>query len=164
MLFRSYDLLTPELHIRYIDRMGVPSDLQQQYRASYDRLREVERQLSSLQMDEAQKARQIDLLTYQIGELEAADLKPGEQEELAERRTMYRNSEKIASAIDQAKEALDGEEVSGGALSAVAAAANALEEAERYLPALHPLSERVRNVEYEDVYKRQRSFRSKFLR
>ena len=39
-------------------------------------------------MDEAQKARQIDLLTYQIGELEEAQLRPGEQEELAERRVI----------------------------------------------------------------------------
>ena len=97
-------------------------------------------------MDEAQKARQIDLLTYQIGELEEAQLRPGEQEELTERRDLYRNSEKIAGALQAAKLALDGEDEAEGALSAVTNAADALAGAGRYLPAAASLEERLRSV------------------
>lgn len=122
----SYGLLSPESHMGYLDRMGVPQALLQAYQEAYCHMNRVKKELEGFQMDEAQKARQIDLLTYQIGELEAAQLRPGEQEELTERRDLYRNSEKIAGALQAAKLALDGEDEAEGALSAVTNAADAL--------------------------------------
>lgn len=145
----SYDLLSPDLHIRYIDRMGVPDNLSEEYRASYDRMQHIRQELSTSHMDEQQKARQIDLLTYQIDELESADLHAGEQEELNRRRTMFLNSEKIAASLAAAKSALDGEEETPGALTALSAAAAALGEAERFLPELHSLTERIKNMGYD---------------
>lgn len=145
----SYGLLSPENHIGYLDSMGLPQDLADRYHSAFDEARHVKRELDSLNMDEAQKARQIDLLTYQINELEEADLKEGEQEELSRRKAMFRNSEKIASAISSAKEALDGSEDSDGAVSSVSSAASSLNEAERYLPELHSLSERLQNISYD---------------
>ena len=70
-------------------------------------------------MDEEQKARRMDLLRYQIEELEAGEIRLGEQEELTQQRSMFRNSEKIAESIALAKNALDGDEESAGAVSAV---------------------------------------------
>ena len=145
----SYGLLSPESHMGYLDRMGVPQALLQAYQEAYRRMNRVKKELEGFQMDEAQKARQIDLLTYQIGELEEAQLRPGEQEELTERRDLYRNSEKIAGALQAAKLALDGEDEAEGALSAVTDAADALAGAGRYLPAAASLEERLRSVQYE---------------
>lgn len=158
----SYDLLSPDLHINYIDSMGVPEKLLEQYRRTFDRMRHIKSELSSYRMDEAQKARQIDLLTYQINELEEADLHPGEQDELNKLRTMYLNSEKIAASLSAAKSALDGDEEMVGALSAVSAAAAALSEAQRYLPEIHALAERVKNIEYDlqDCSSEMRDFSS----
>lgn len=145
----SYDLLSPDLHIRYIDRMGVPENLLEQYRNSFERMHQIKQELSSFHMDEQQKARQIDLLTYQIEELEAAELHPGEQEELNKRRTMYLNSEKIAGSLATAKAAIDGDEEVQGALSAVSSAASVVSDAERFLPELHSLAERLKSMEYD---------------
>lgn len=158
----SYDLLSPDVHIRYIDRMGVPETLLSEYRSAYSSMQHLKNTLDSFHMDESQKARQIDLLSYQINELEAADLRIGEQEELNKTRTRYLNSEKIAAAINTAKAALNGEEDFGGALSAVASVADALAEAEKYLPEIHELSERIKNIRYdlEDCGEEIRSFSS----
>lgn len=158
----SYDLLSPDLHIRYIDRMGVPEALLSEYRAAFSNMLHMKSALDAFDMDEAQKARQIDLLTYQINELEAAGLRAGEQEELNKIRTRYLNSEKIASAIHTAQSALNGEESFDGALSAVASASDALSETEKYLPEIHELSERIKNIRYdlEDCGEELRGFSS----
>jgi len=158
----SYDLLSPDRHIGYIDSMGVPEKLLGNYRATFDKVHYIKNELASYNMDEAQKARQIDLLTYQIEELESADLRAGEQDELNKLRTMYGNSEKISSLLSAAKSALDGDDEIEGALSAVSAAAGALSEAERYFPEIHNLAERVKGIEYdlEDCSAEMRNFSS----
>lgn len=145
----SYGLLSPDNHLAYLDSMGLPQGLADRYAAAFTEAKKIRRELDSLNMDEAQKARQIDLLTYQINELEAADLKEGEQEELDSQRSMYRNSEKIASAIAQAKEALDGGEDAEGAVSAVSAAADSVGSAGQYIPDMQKLAERLQSVSYE---------------
>ena len=145
----SYDLLSPDLHVGYLDSMGLPQDLRDRYRAAFGAMRAAKQGLDSCTMDQAQKARQIDLLTYQIGELEAANLRPGEREELNRQRTLYRNSERISQSIAEARNALNGDEETQGAVSAVADAAAALGEAERYLPELHELAERLRSISYD---------------
>ncbi len=145
----SYGLLSPENHIGYLDDMGLPRELFERYTAAFTEAKRLRRELDSLTLDDAQKARRIDLLTYQINELEAADLKAGEQEELERRRSLYRNGAKIAAAVAGAKEALDGGEETEGAVSAVSDAAGRLGEAERYLPELHALSERLQGIAYD---------------
>lgn len=145
----SYGLLSPENHILYLDGMGLPEELSAPYAAAFAEAKRLRRELDALTMDDAQKARRIDLLSYQINELEAANLKQGEQEELERSRSLYRNSAKIASAVNGAKDALLGGDETEGAVSAVSDAAGFLGEAERYLPELHNLSERLQNIAYE---------------
>lgn len=158
----SYGLLSQELHIGYLDSMGLPAGLLSRYRKAYHSMQEAKEGLDSCQMDQAQKARQIDLLTYQINELESADLHPGEQEELNRKKNLYRNSERVAQAIAQAKAALSGDEEAPGAASAVSEASDALSEAERYFPELHGLAERLQSIAYdlEDCSEEMRGFSS----
>ena len=145
----SYGLLSPENHLAYLDSMGLPQQLASRYSSVFAEVKRIRRELDSLNMDEAQKARQIDLLTYQINELEEANLKEGEQEELDRQRSMYRNSEKIASAIAEAKAELDGGEEAEGAASAVSAAADCIGRAGQYLPELSALAERLQSISYD---------------
>ena len=107
------------------------------------------RELNSLNVDEAEKARQIDLLEYQINEIEQAELVPGEEEELADRRNMIRNAEKICLSLDEAHEQIAGGEERTGALELIQNAAAELEEAARYVETLIPISSKLTEMGYE---------------
>lgn len=156
----SYDLLSSDLHIQYIDRMGDLEGILSEYRASFQKLKHIKAELDSYNMDEEQKSRRIDLLKYQIDELEGANLHTGEQQELQEQRTVYINSEKIAASLNMAKIALDGDENTDGALSVISSAADAVLDAQRYLPALSPLASKLKDISYnlEDCSEELRNF------
>jgi len=158
----SYDLLSPDLHIQYIDRIGAFEGLLVQYRSVYEDLKRIKNELDSYNMDEAQKSRRIDLLKYQIDEIEAADLHVGEQQELTEQRTMYMNSERIATSINMAKSVLDGDENSDGTLAAISNIADALADTERFLPSLSTLNAKLKEISYslEDCSTELRSLSS----
>lgn len=158
----SYGLLSPDLHVGYVDSMGLPEELSAQYAAAFAEMRCLKKRLDETNLDETEKARRIDLLTYQIEELEKAGLRSGEKEELESRRAVIRNGERIAESLAAAKTALDGDEENGGAVAAVSAAADALEEASGYLPDARDLAERVRSLSYdlEDCGEEMRKFSS----
>ncbi len=82
--------------------------------------------MDALRMDEAEKARKVDSLTFQIQELERAELRTGEEEELLERRDLLRNGEKYLSAVQGADGCLNGDDEAGGAVSLIQEAANSL--------------------------------------
>lgn len=115
----SYGLLSPENHLRYLDRTGVPQQLRREYRTVYVQWKELQKQLAAVNMGESEKARRMDLLTYQAEELEAAQIQPGEQQELQNRRLRIRNSGKITEALQQADALLSGGEEAPGACAAV---------------------------------------------
>ncbi len=112
-------LLDEEQHQAYLDSYGrVESELAA-YRACYQAMEDLRRRMRSLEMDESEKARRVDSLQFQIGELERARLEPGEEEELDRRRSILRNSEKLTSAVQGALWSLSGGDEGGGAVSAL---------------------------------------------
>lgn len=142
-------LLSPERHVTYLDRLGGHAPLLEAYRAVYERLCSLRRELDKADMDETMKARRIDLLRYQIDEIEAAELTAGEEEELEASRRLYRHAEAVAEGMMAAKEALSGDEDTMGALSRLEGAASALSGAGRYMEEAAVLSKRVENALYE---------------
>ncbi|MBE6971039.1 MAG: DNA repair protein RecN [Ruminococcaceae bacterium] len=110
-------LLDEEQHLYYLDAFGRTQGVWQVYSEKYAKLQEVRRRIRDLQMDEAEKARRMDTLRYQIDELERAKLRPGEEDELMSRRNFLRNSEKFISAVEGANFSFNGDEGSYGALS-----------------------------------------------
>ena len=124
-------LLNEDCHLDYLDRFGETAALLADFQQAYQAVSATNREIQSLQMDDAEKSRRIDTLTYQIAELERADLKLGEDEELAARKNILRNAGKLITALDGADYALDGGGESEGAVSALASAANALAQAAR---------------------------------
>ena len=149
----SYHLLSPELHIHYIDESGDLNTLVKEYRSVYQELKQIQSEIGAHATDETEKLRRIDLLTYQIAELEQANLRENEKEELMERKTTMMHAEKIASAITAAKAALDGDESFDGVLSTLTAITASLQDSEQYLPALNPIIQKLHELSYglEDV-------------
>ena len=92
-------LLDEEQHGAYLDRFGRLEGVLADYRAAYDAMASLKAQIRALQMDEAEKARRMDSLRFQIGELEAAELVPGEEEELREKRELLRNAQEAMGSV-----------------------------------------------------------------
>ncbi|WP_298029767.1 DNA repair protein RecN [uncultured Dysosmobacter sp.] len=119
-------LLDEEQHGTYLDRFGRTEAPLAAYQAAYAVMTELKAQIRALEMDEAKKARRVDSLRFQIGELERAELVPGEEEELTARRNLLRNGEKYLSALSGADYCLSGGEESAGAVDQLRDAEEAL--------------------------------------
>lgn len=144
-------LLDEEQHIVYLDSFGRVESLAITYAEKYKNFTDIRRQIGALQMDEAEKARRVDTLQYQIEELRRAKLKPGEEEELTARRGMLRNAEKFLDAVAGADYALNGDDSGGGALSALRQAQDALSGVRNLDDAFGQLYERLGEA-YSEVY------------
>lgn len=143
-------LLSPEYHLSLIDRFGALGERLAAYQESWWALGKIKEELDALEMDEGEKARRIDLLQYQIGEIEQAAPIPGEEEELSERREVLRNAEKIAASLGAARELLSPEYAEGpGLQEQLGALLEELGTAGRYLPGLQEPAERLQEVYYE---------------
>ena len=127
-------LLDEEQHGAYLDRFGRTEGVLAAYQREYGTMAALRSQIKALQMDEAEKARRMDSLQFQINELERAELQPGEEEELRDRRNLLRNGEKYLSALQGADYCLNGGDEGGGAVQA-------LREAEEALSAIRYLSD-----------------------
>lgn len=101
-------LMDESRHREYLDRFGAVEKELDAFSNVYNVYVSMKKELDSLQMDEIEKARLSESLSYQIAELERADLKQGEYDSLCSRRDLLRNSEKLREAMDQAVELLDG--------------------------------------------------------
>lgn len=144
-------LLDEEQHIVYLDSFGRAGSLINTYAEKYNHFTVIRRQIGALQMDEAEKARRVDTLQYQIEELRRAKLKSGEEEELTARRGMLRNAEKFLGAVAGADYALNGDDSGGGALSALRQAQDALSGVRHLDDAFGQLYERLGEA-YSEVY------------
>ena len=149
----SYELLSPEVHMTYLDSFGGLEDLLAEYQSAYRGLRETQRQLEALQTDEGEKARLSDLLHYQIDEIEGAGVRAGEREELETQREAIRNSEKIAEALELVRGLLSGDEEREGLLSEISQASSEASRVAAYLPELEEASQKLQEAGYllEDV-------------
>ena len=144
-------LLDEEQHIVYLDSFGRVESLAITYAEKYKNFTDIRRQIGALQMDEAEKARRVDTLQYQIEELRRAKLTSGEEEELTARRGMLRNAEKFLDAVAGADYALNGDDSGGGALSALRQAQDALSGVRHLDDAFGQLYERLGEA-YSEVY------------
>lgn len=142
-------LLDEEQHLVYLDRFGRVEEELDAYRARYDAWRATKREMDALKMDEAEKARRVDMLRHQIGELERADLQEGEEEALLARRNILRNGEKFISAISEADVCLNGGDEGLGAVSAIKEAEDALRSLRGLGDAFITLSDRLETLRCE---------------
>lgn len=125
-------LLTPKKHIRFLDGFAGAEEEKAEYEKLYNKVHELKKKIASLGMDEQEKLRRIDLLTYQTQEIDGANLRIGEEEELKEQLKIYENAEKITSKIDEAyKNAYENDEVPS-AYDSISVAVNAIGTIKEY--------------------------------
>ena len=155
-------LLDEETHLESLDNFAHLAPQRQNYTAAYERVKDLRAQLKAVQMDEGEKARRMDTLQHQIGELERAQLRVGEEAELTAQREILRNAERITDAVDQAWQALTGGEMSDGAVALLTSAENALTQGGRYSTELSELAQKVSQLRYaaDDVAELVRDARS----
>ncbi len=134
-------LLDSTCHLGYLDSFGHTGPLLDEFRQTYGQLAALRREIAALEMDEAERSRWVDTLTYQIGELERADLKPGEDEELDRRKDLLRSSGKLMDAVRAAEYALGGDDESQGASALLDEAEGQMRSVARYSPEMAALAE-----------------------
>jgi DNA repair protein RecN (Recombination protein N) len=100
-------LLNVRQHLRLLDQFAATAPLLEPYRATYRQLRGMQRELFELRRAERDAARRTDLLTFQVDEIDAAALTPGEEDELRQERTRLANAESLAASANQALALLD---------------------------------------------------------
>lgn len=142
-------LLDEEQHGAYLDRFGRLEPQRESYAACYHAMSDLRSQIRQLQMDEAEKARRVDTLKFQIDELERAKLKPGEEEELVRRRDILRHGEKFLSAVDGADFFLSGDDEQVGAVTLLRQAEESLSGVKRLNDSLEELVKRLENARCE---------------
>ena len=101
-------LLDSRTYIKYLDNFSGEGiiQLKNEYKEKYQRYNEIRRELKNNYGDEKEKQRKLDLLRYQLNEIQEARLKEGEESELEERSKIIRNSEKIAKNLSEAEMAV----------------------------------------------------------
>ena len=97
-------ILNSKYHIKYLDNfIGERiTDIKEKYRVLYKKHIEIKKELKANLGDDKEKQRKLDLLQYQFDEIDSANLKENEEEELEEQRKIFMNSEKIGKALNQA--------------------------------------------------------------
>lgn len=113
-------LLDERRHQQYLDAFGVPEAVILAYQNQYHAYTELIKEQETLRNLESEKELLSDSLRHQIQELEQAELKPGEEAELTEKRDMLRNFEKLSEAVESAYALLEGDDAAAISLAAEA--------------------------------------------
>ena len=101
--FDNQTLMDKSYHTKYLDEFGGDSliDLKKQYMELFEQYKNIKQQLSENYGDDKEKQRKLDLLKYQLEEIDAANLKIGEEEILEEKRNIMLNSEKVVENLNR---------------------------------------------------------------
>ncbi|MEA5047633.1 MAG: DNA repair protein RecN [Eubacteriales bacterium] len=160
-------LLDGKKHIILLDRFAGKdaSEIKNRVSSAYHRATEARRQMNAAQYDEQERARRCDLLSYQIKEIEGANLSIGEEEQLEEQRLLLQNAQSIMEGLEGAGEALNGsDESEQGALESFSIAIRLLDGISKFRAEYAQLAEKLHALYYEieDASFTLRDYRSDF--
>ncbi len=160
-------LLDEKKHIVLLDRFAGKDvfDLKTQVAQAYHKASEAKRLLAAAQFNEQERARRIDLLTYQIKEIDGANLVDGEEEQLEEQRGLMQNAQSVMEGLEGASIALSGDEgENGGALASFSIALHQLDGIARYHGDYAQLAEKLHALYYdlEDASYTLRDYKADF--
>ncbi len=145
----SASLFDEDNHLSFLDAFADNEALRLDYSEKYAAVAKLRREIESLTMDEGEKLRRMETLKYQIAEIEKADLQPGEDEELEDRRKLLQNAEKIADGMNDAVENIYGSDDADGAASMLATAERSLARISRFSDAISALHDKVADLMYQ---------------
>ena len=145
----NQQLFSPSKHINFIDSFaGIEASLSDYYE-TYKKMRLVKDSLSNIVNDDELKERKIELLKFQIEEIESASLISGEEEELLSRRDIIRNSESLNENVSYAHSLIGGGDETDGVLSLLKEASDAISEISDYDAEVGALAEKTSSILYE---------------
>lgn len=142
-------LLDPGNHCSYIDAYGEFEPVIKEYKECYNELRKVRQRLKALKTAFNDKERRSELIKFQINEIEAANIKPGELDELLKRRDEMRNFEKLSASLNEIYSLLCGSDEQNGAATLASNAAALMQNTATLSDSLKPVSERLTSVSAE---------------
>lgn len=146
-------LLSKKTHITFLDKFAGDDvlSLKQKYSSINEEYKNTEQKLNSLMGDDAQKAQRLELLNFQIEEIENASLTIGEEQTLTERQTVLSNMQTIAESVGKAYSALyeSGDDYSPSALDAMWGGINEIEKSSGFDPALADIHKSLQDAAYE---------------
>ena len=145
----SASLFDEDNHLSYLDAFGDTGPAREDYAEKYRAVAELRRQIDRMSMDEGEKLRRMETLRYQIAEIEKANLEPGEDTALEERRKLLQNAEKLSDGMEEAVECLYGGDDSDGAAGLLAQAERALARISRFSDAFSEYHDRVADLMYQ---------------
>ena len=150
------ELMRPQLHIQMLDEFGDTDflELKQSYQTNFDAYRQMRKQLLEVKKSQEEHKARIEMLEFQMAEIESAALQPGEDLKLNQERDKLLNHKNIADTLTNAYTMLDNEEFSS--LANVRSAMNDMESLEEYDAEYREISTSLSESYYvlEDVAKR----------
>ena len=150
------ELMRPQLHIQMLDGFGDADflELKQAYQTNFDAYRKMRKQLLEIKKNQEEHRARIEMLAFQMAEIESASLQPGEDLKLNQERDKLLNHKNIADTLTNAYTMLDNEEFSS--LANVRSAMNDMESLEEYDVEYREISTSLSESYYvlEDVTKR----------
>ncbi|MBQ6801966.1 MAG: DNA repair protein RecN [Oscillospiraceae bacterium] len=145
----SIVLQNPDLHIGYIDSFGNTEKELLEYTEAYKKLKNLDREIKKILADDSDKSARIDMLKFQIGEIESAAIEEGEEEELLALSKRIKSSENIMELISETISALDGGNESEGALEGLSTAIENCAKLAEFFPQYDGLYEKFKEMFYE---------------
>ena len=150
------ELMRPQLHIQMLDGFGDADflELKQAYQTNFDAYRKMRKQLLEIKKNQEEHKARIEMLEFQMAEIESASLQPGEDLKLNQERDKLLNHKNIADTLTNAYTMLDNDEFSS--LANVRSAMNDMESLEDYDAQYREISSSLSESYYvlEDVTKR----------
>ena len=142
----NQSLLDNKFHLKYLDGFIGDKiiDIKKQYKEKYEKYLELKQELKNNYGDEKKRERKLDLLRYQFNEIEEANLKVNEEDNLEEKRKLMLNSEKISKNLNEADIAI-GE----NSIDSINTAIRALEKIENIDKKYEDISSNLKNIYYE---------------
>ena len=142
----NQSLLDNKFHLKYLDGFigDKITDIKKQYKEKYEKYLEIKQELKNNYGDEKERERKLDLLRYQFNEIEEANLKVKEEDNLEEKRKLMINSEKISKNLNEADIAI-GE----NSIDSINTAIRALEKIENIDKKYEDISSNLKNIYYE---------------
>lgn len=145
----SQQLFDEATHLKLLDLYAHDEALLGTYGERYREVQEIRNEMERLSMDESEKARKMEILQYQIEEIERAELKEGEDEALEARRRLLQNAEKLASGLSEAFTCIQGDDDADGAAAMLTQAERALSRMTRYDSAIEALHAKASDLMYQ---------------
>ncbi len=144
----NHSLTNPVKHIYILDAFAQNKNLHVEYYTVYKELCKVKKEIDSLQINEDEKERKLELLRFQIEEIQSANLIENEEQELIEKRNTMRNIELIKDNLNRADTALSSNEDNFNAISLLRDGANALSNIEQFSNEYAVLNEKMQDIFY----------------